>query len=181
MLYNDYDLELFKKNIGGIVKKLDVLVEEKYPPTKKEKTEVQKIILQFAKDKKRKLYGGYALHLAIKDKNATGFFYKESELYSKDIDMYSPDPLNDLVELCNILHEKKFKHIYGREAMHKETYTLEVNRQPYCDFSYVPRNIYNRIPFLTIDGFTITHPHFMEIDYLKMFVDPILSHYRWEK
>lgn len=180
-LYNDSDLELFKRNIGDVIKKLDDYVAENYAPTKKEKREVQKIILDYAKENKRKMYGGYGLHLAIKSKNISGSFYSDDELYSKDIDLYSPEPLKDLVELCDRLHKAGFKNVYGREALHKETYTLEVNKQPYCDFSYVPRNIYNRIPFLQIDGFIVAYPYFLEIDYLKMFIDPILTHYRWEK
>lgn len=179
--YNDHDLGIFKNNIGEIMKKLDEYVLEHYPPTKDEKKAVQKTILDFAKEKKRKMYGGYGLHLAIVDKNISGSFYSNEELYSKDIDLYSPEPLKDLVELCKTLKRKGFKNVYAREAIHKETYTLEVNKLAYCDFSYVPRNVYNRIPFLQVDGMYVAHPYFLEIDYLKMFIDPILSHYRWDK
>lgn len=181
-LYNDIDLKTFKTHIGDVIQKINDIVLNQYAPTKKEMIEVQKIILKFAKDNKRKLYGGYGLHLAINDKKPSGSFYKEEELYSKDLDIYSPDPLKDLVALSDIIHEKGFKHIYAREATHIGSYTLEVNKHPYCDFSYVPRNIYNKIPFITVDGYTVVYPYFAAIDYLKMFIDPILAaSFRWEK
>jgi hypothetical protein len=180
-LYSDFDLEHIKKNIDNVIQKINNVVIEKYDPTKKEITEVQKIILKFAKEKKRKMYGGYGLHLAIKTKTPTGSFYSDEELYSKDIDLYSPEPLKDLVEIADILHAKGYKNIYAREALHSETYTIEVNKRPYCDFSYVPKNVYHRIPFIEVDGYIVCSPYFMEIDYLRMFTDPILSSYRWEK
>lgn len=180
-LYSEHDLTLFGKNIEGIIKKIKEVVENEYTPTNKEIAEVQKIILQFAKDNKRKMYGGFGLHLAIINKKPSGSFYKPEELYTKDIDLYSPEPLKDLVALSDLLYEKGFKNTFAREALHTETYTLEVNKKAYCDFSYVPRNIYNKIPFITVDGYTVTYPYFMEIDYLRMFSDPILSGYRWEK
>jgi hypothetical protein len=180
-LYNDFDLNTFKKNIDGVVKKLSELVADNYVPTNKERRKVQEIILKFAKENKRKMYGGYGLHLAIKNKHASGSFYKDDELFSKDLDLYSPSPIKDIVELSNILYKEGFQNVYAREAIHKETYTLTVNSVAYCDFSYVPRNVYNKIPFISIDGYIVTYPYFLEIDYLKMFIDPILSHYRWEK
>lgn len=180
-LYNARDLETFKSHIGDVIQKIGDIVSENYAPTKKEIAEVQKIILQYAKDKKRKMYGGYGLHIAIKNKDPSGSFYKDDELSSKDLDLYSPEPIADLVELCDLLHGKGFKNVFAREALHSETYTLEVNKHTYCDFSYVPRNVYNKIPFILVNGYTIPYPYFLEIDYLKMFIDPILSNYRWEK
>jgi hypothetical protein len=180
-LYNNFDLEQFKKNIDNIMEKINKVVIEKYDPTKKEIIEVQQIILDFAKEKKRKMYGGYGLYLAIKNKNPIDTFYKKDELYSKDIDLYSPEPLKDLIELSDILFNKGYKNVYAREALHSETYTIEVNKRAYCDFSYVPKNIYHRMPFIEIDNFIVTSPYFMEIDYLRMFTDPILSSYRWDK
>ena len=181
-LYNDVDLATFKTHIGDVVQKINDIVLNQYKPTKKEMIEVQQIILKFAKDNKRKMYGGYGLHLAITEKKPTGSFYKDDELYLKDLDLYSPEPIKDLVSLSDILHEKGFEHIYAREATHAGSYTLEVNKRPYCDFSYVPRNIYNKIPFIEVKGYIVVYPTFATIDYLKMFVDPILAaSFRWEK
>jgi len=180
-LYNQNDLDLFKNNISGIMKKIENIVTTNYTPTNKEIVEVQKIILQFARDTKRKLYGGFGLHLAIKEKNPQGSFYKDSDSFAKDIDLYSPEPLYDIVKLADILKNKGYDIVFAREALHSETYSIEVNKRPYCDFSYVPKNIYNRMPFVEINGIHVVHPTFMAIDYMKMFSDPILSSFRWDK
>ena len=85
----------------------------------------------------------------------------------------------DLVELCN-LYENKYKYIQRKGAQHEETYKIFVNFK-YCDISYVPLRIYNGIKTIVIDGINYTHPHFMLIDYLRMFNDPMNAAWRWEK
>lgn len=178
-LYNNDDVRSFDDKIPIILKELDDIVSNTIDPKRKEIIEITKIISEYVQNKQRKLYGGTALNYAIKNKSPRDVFYIEGEPH--DMDIYSPEPLRDIVELCNILHQKGYKNIIGREAIHKETYTIAVNGHPYCDFSYVPRKIYNRVPFLTVDNFIVTHPNFMFIDYMRMFIDPLLSHFRWDK
>jgi hypothetical protein len=84
-------------------------------------------------------------------------------------------------EIIDKLHEKGFETVEGREAQHKETYSIFVNYQLYCDITYIPNNVYNKIRFLNIDGFTVVHPWFMMIDYFRMFTDPLVSFWRLEK
>jgi len=179
VLYDDNELTLFNSHISGIMTNLDKIVGEKLVPTTKEINTITKIIIDFVKDKKRKVYGGSALNLAIKTKKPEAAFYVEGEPH--DLDVYSPEPIKDVVDLCTLLHKNKFENVVGREAIHKETYSVAVNNHAYCDFSYVPKHIYNHMPFLQIEGFTVTHPQFMWIDYLRMFIDPMLSHFRWDK
>lgn len=181
-LYTETDINVFKTNIGDVLTKIENLVLEEYAPTKAEMIQVQQIILDFIKKKKRIMYGGTALHLAIIEKNISGSFYKSDELFLHDLDIYSPDPIHDIVNICNILHKKKYKQVYAREAIHNESYSITVHQKTYCDISYVPNNIFNKLPYMTINGFMIAHPYFMTIDYLKIFIDPILAaNFRWEK
>lgn len=178
-LYNDNELELFSKHVNEIMLRLDKIAGEKLDPTRKETIEVAQIVATYIKKNKRKIYGGSAINLSIKTKNPEMAFYTDDELH--DMDTYSPEPIKDVIELCDILNKKGYKNVIGREAIHKETYSVAVNGKAYCDFSYVPRNVYRRIPFLEIEGFTVTHPMFMWIDYLRMFIDPLLSHRLWDK
>ena len=92
-LYNENDMELFQNRIEGIMKNIEDKVSKYYDPTYAEIETVQKIILDFAKEKKRKMYGGFGLHLAIKNKNNSASFYKVTELFFKDIDLYCTDKL----------------------------------------------------------------------------------------
>ena len=175
-LYNEKDINLLAQNWNEIMKEVE---EQKYlmiEPSKEEMLSVHQIICDFVKQHKRKIYGGFGLNLLIKEKSPNDMIYKSGSI--SDIDFYSPYPIIDLIKLCNLLHSKGFKAIIGREAQHQETYNITVNYLTYCDISYVPKNIYDKMPFKEINGFTVIHPHFMWIDYLRMFTDPLISYWR---
>lgn len=177
-LYKQGDIELLAENWQTIMANVENERLALLEPTIDEMKEVHEIILNFVRSNKRKVYGGFALNLLVKDKNKNDAIYKDNKI--PDIDFYSPDPIGDLMKLCNILHEKGYKAVAGREAMHQETYSLSVNYMTYCDLSYVPRNIYNKMPFIEIDKLLLIHPHFMFIDYLRMLTDPLISYWRFE-
>ncbi len=163
--------DIIKKRMND-VKKIQLKVLE---PSGDEKAAINKIVYDFIKEKKRKIYGGFAQNLLIKDKNKDEAFYSDSEY--PDIDIYSPDPINDIIELCNRIYDKNYGPVVGQEAQHKETYKLFVNYEEYCDISYVPKNVYNKMPFTTINGFTVIQPILAYIDFLRAFNDPLTS---WE-
>jgi hypothetical protein len=152
---------------------------EKMEPTENEMSQVYEIILKYVKDKKRKIYGGYGWNKLFTNKDKKYAIYDKHDV--PDIDFYSPEPITDLIALCDILHEKGFKYINGKEAQHGETYSIFVNFQLYCEMSYMPKNIYNKVRFIIIDGLNITHPWFMMIDFFRMLTDPMLSWWRFEK
>ena len=137
------------------------------------------IILDFIKQNKRKIYGGYAVNKLIIDKNQKDSIYQEYQY--PDIDFYSPTPIEDLINICNTLYDKGYKRVNAKEAAHKDTYSIFVNFHLYCDITYVPKNIYNRIPYKELNNYYYTHPHFMTIDYLRMLADPLGSSWRIEK
>ena len=181
-LYNEDDVKLLSENIERIKKEVDKEVLVVLEPKLQEMKEVQNIILSYIKSKKRKIYGGYAMNILIGKKNPKDMFYDPDE-QPPDVDFYSPEPIQDLINICNILEEKKYKYVKGQEAQHSETYNIFVNlhKDPYCDISYTPKNIYNKMPYEEINGFMIIHPHFMSIDYFRMLNDPLLSYWRIEK
>lgn len=177
-LYQANDINLLLGKWDDILSEVDKQKLLLLEPKIEEMREVHNICLNFVKNHKRKMYGGYALNMLIKDKNPADAFYKNDKI--PDIDFYSPEPIVDIIKLCNLLHQKGYKYVIGREAMHQETYTISVNYLAYCDISYVPKNIYNRMPFKEINGYHLIHPHFMTIDYLRMMTDPLISYWRFE-
>jgi hypothetical protein len=178
-LYVKDDIELLSKNIDEINEKIERKQLEMYEPNDKERKDITKIILDFVKDKRRKIYGGFALNNLVLDKDKKEGFYKDYQ--TPDVDFYSPSPIEDLINLCNILYKAGYKRVVGKEARHVDTYSIIVNFQLYCDISYVPKNIYNRMPFKEIGGLHYIHPFFMAIDYLRMITDPLASYWRIEK
>jgi hypothetical protein len=169
----------FKEYYPKIMKKVETKKLLEMEPTIDEIRKVYEIIIDFIKTKKRKVYGGYALNKLLISKMPSLAIYDETD--TPDIEIYSPDPLGDLIKICDELHDKGFKNVFGQEAQHKETYSIFVNFQLYCDISYIPTNIYNKARYIQLDGFNLIHPWFMTIDFFRMFTDPMVSYWRLEK
>ena len=171
--------EQFKEQYPSIMKKIKNKKLQEFDPKISEINQVYEIIKKYIIDKKRKIYGGFALDMLLTEKNKDYALYDETDV--PDIDFYSPEPLIDLVAMCNKIYDAGFKPVIGQEAQHKETYSIFVNHQLYCDISYMPSNIYYKTRFIQLNGFMIIHPWFMMIDYFRMFTDPMISYWRLEK
>ena len=178
-MYRQTDIEVIKKNIDTIKddalrKKLEVL-----EPTMKEFEDVYKVIVNFIKERRRKIYGGYAQNHLIKMKNESDVFYKELDM--ADIEFYTYEPLKDVIDLCDLLHSKGYKFIQGAEGVHNETYKIFVNFINYCDITYMPKNVYDNIPVIDDKGILYSHPHFMVVDAFRVYSDPLTSYFRLDK
>jgi hypothetical protein len=178
-LYQQSDIKLLGDNINEINDRIERKQLEMYEPSKEERIKVTNVILDFIKKNKRKVYGGFAMNKLILNKDKSDAIYKDFQ--TPDVDFYSFQPIEDLIQLCNSLSDAGLRRVMGREGKHKDTYNIFVNFQLYCDISYVPKNIYNRMPFVEIEGINYIHPYFMVIDYLRMITDPLASYWRIEK
>ena len=173
------DIELLTDNIDRINEDIKRKQLELFDPKMDDVREIVKIVNNFIKNKKRKVYGGEALNKIISNKSPKDSFYGKYEL--PDIDIYSPRPIDDLIELCNKILESGFTPVTGQEALHKGTYSIFVKYHNFVDITYVPTNVFHRIPFEEINGINYVHPHFMMVDMLRIFTDPLLSYFRLEK
>ena len=171
----------FKEEYPNLIKQINYKKLKEFDPKLEEIEQVYKIIIDFIIEKKRKVYGGYALNMLLKQKDKSLAIYDDFELTQSDIEFYSSSPMEDLIELCNRIYSAGFKPVMGQEAQHKETYTIFVNYRLYCDITYMPNNIYRKSRFITIDDMNLIHPWFMMIDYFRMFTDPLTSYWRLEK
>jgi hypothetical protein len=178
-MYRPKDEEIILKNLSRLEDEAKQIYLNNYEPTISEIKSVYHEIMNFIKNKKRIIYGGYAQNSLIRVKNKNDVFYKETDI--ADIEFYSPDPIGDTVDLVDYLHGKKYKYVEGKEGVHPETYKIFVNFINYCDISYMPENIYNNCPTIIIDGVRFTHPHFMLIDAYRVYNDPMTSYFRLTK
>lgn len=176
-LYTESDIDLLKKKSDSIRAELEIKKNELMEPTFEEQKKIQKIIKDYCIENKRKIYGSYAWNLLIVNKTPQDKILTDDKI--ADIDMYSPEPINDWYNICNLLQKNGFKYILGEEAQHQETYSVKVNRIVFCDISYVPKNIYVKMPFVEINGLQCVHPNFATIDFLRMTSDPLVSYWRF--
>ncbi len=178
-LYNHHDSILLKQNIDKITEQIKIQSLSLFKPSVDIKLKIHDLILAYIRDNKRKIYGGYAINKLLQTKGVPSI-YKEYEI--PDIDFYSPDPNHDVIKLCNSLVDTFTDlKVSAREAKHPNTYSIFVNFELYCDITYMPKNVYNKLPFVTIDNIIYTHPNFILIDCLKIMTDPIYSYWRIEK
>ena len=124
-MYRQDDINVIEKNIDTIKNEARRKTLELMEPTLKEFTEVFAVILDFIKRKKRIIYGGYAQNSLIKKKNKFDVFYKE--LDCADIEFYTFQPLEDAIELSDLLYSRKFKFVQVAEGVHNGTYKIFVN------------------------------------------------------
>src|SRR5690349_21777544 len=78
-LYTLDDIELVKENIGDVIETIEEKKLDIFEPTRKELTGAQKIIFDYIKEKKRKVYGGFAQNKMIVIKNPDDAFYSDNE------------------------------------------------------------------------------------------------------
>jgi hypothetical protein len=176
---NEYDDILAR--LPELIKQAKESSEKILEPTIVERTKIYNLVKKFIKDNSRIVYGGFALNYAIRVKNSADAFYPENGI--NDIEFYSSQPKLDIVKLADIIKENGFKDIVAKEANHEATFTLFVNFVQYCDITYIDKKIEYSIQTLKgEDGINYAHPHFMLIDYLRIFIQPLTAaESRWEK
>ena len=181
-IYSDKDVEALKAHIDEVNKKIKIKISKEVDPTIDELNKIAGIVMKFVKSKKRIVYGGTALNMLLMNKDKNDAIYDEYE--APDIDFYSPDPIKDLMDLCDILYkEHKYEKVSAIEAVHQGTYKIHVEFKDAADITYVPYQLYNNMPYTEIDGYRLIHPLFIYIDYFRMLTDPLssASSGRWEK
>jgi hypothetical protein len=177
-LYQPEDFRAIERNLDKIVENAEEQARRTLEPTTDECKQVQKIIFGFVQRKKRVMYGGWAYHLLLqKAQPKKGGIYQPYDC--KDIEFYSPTPVQDMVELCLEL-EQAFpgKYTKGDEARHEGTLSVFVNFQHYCDITFMPSNIFRSIKWVRQDGFLLSPPMWILVDILRQFTDPKLSYWR---
>ncbi len=178
-MYRQKDLDTILQNLDNIEDNAKTIALNTYEPTLKEVKNVMNEIINFIKEKKRIVYGGFAQNLLIKNKNKDDVFYRDIDL--ADVEFYTPDPIGDMIDICDRLFKKNYKHVKGQEGVHEETYKIFVNFINYCDVSYMPIEIFKSCPTIAIDNILLAHPYFMLVDGYRVYNDLMTSHFRLKK
>jgi hypothetical protein len=177
-LFFDEDIDVLRKKSEDIKTRWKKKQLETSEPKVDDVYKAHNILLNFCKEKKRKLYGGFAINVLVSSKDVAKRLYDPDQMPPPDVDIYTPEPIEDMYYIVNLLFKEGFENVRGEEALHGETYKIFYYKINLCDFSYVARNVYNRIPFINVNGLYVTHPNFMTIDYLRMLNNPVNSYWR---
>jgi hypothetical protein len=178
-LYSKKDIELIKTNLGGIIDSSIDARNKKLEPLFEEYKKVNNIIKKYIKENRRIIYGGYAWNKLIEIKDKNDVFYKKND--RPDIEFFSPYPIEDVKNICDLLHKEGLKYVTGKSAHHEETYSIFSNFENVADISYMPLNIFKKIDFIKVDKLMLISPKIILIDILRQYNDPLTSYWRIEK
>lgn len=179
IFYRNEDINAINNNIKTVIEQATEKRFETLEPTLDEYKSVMKDILSYIKKHKKIVYGGVALNQYLISNKHDPIYDDKHEMY--DIEFYSSNVLEDVKNLCDFLHEKKYIHINGKSGAHDETYKIFVNFQNYCDISYMPGPIMRKLPYKEMNGVRYVDPKIMFIDKLRMYNNLLTTSWRIEK
>lgn len=128
------------------------------------------IVREFIVRKKRILYGGMSIDISLRLSDNPGIYADDA---IPDYDFYSPDIEGDSNEIADILHKAGFEGTYAHNAQHATTRRVKINlANNVADVSYMPKEIYDRIPTQMYKGMRVTHPLFQWMDMHRALSQP---------
>lgn len=179
-MFTSKDIKVFDDKIDDLENSAEILTDKVNEGLIKDQKAIISIIERYIKDHNLIVYGGNAQNLAIKRIDSLKGFYDDKDVH--DYDVYSFDPINDAINLTKQIFKAGFKNILAIEAIHIETYSIKYYGTALCDFSYMPKYIFDNLPIFKVEGFNIVNPYVAYIDFMRMFNDPLTSSsFRWSK
>jgi hypothetical protein len=131
------------------------------------------MVRDFIIQKNRIIYGGMAIDLSLKLAKHVGI-YAENAI--PDYDFMSPDFYNDSNELADLFAKNGFVNISAINALHITTRRVRINFIPVADITYIPPEIYDTLPTLTVSTkagkIRIIHPDYQRLDMHRAFCIP---------
>ncbi|AXN91108.1 putative polyadenylate polymerase catalytic subunit [Namao virus] len=180
--YRERDIFALDKNLPQVIESIRLKSIQTVHPTFEEHTKIKNIILDYICENNRIIYGGYAWHiLALKKNNK---IYDETQMH--DLEFYSNQPVHDLKNICDRLHQFNYKNVVGKTAQHFETYKVYVDFIHYCDITYMPTNLI-KIHEICIrisheyHYYYIINIRAIMIDILRQLCNPVVDYWRYEK
>lgn len=111
------------------------------------------------------VYGGQAIDFALRARGADGIYAADT---LPDYDFLSPDHAGDAFVLAQQLAAKHPPHRFSvRRARHIQTVRIWCNSlssEPVADLSFMPPSVFERVPFLELDGIRFVHPRWQFAD-----------------
>ena len=141
------------------------------------------IVKKFVIDRKLIVFGGLAIDRALRLKGTK--IYRNDE--KPDIDVLSPNSVEDSYDLVDILKEKGFLNVASIRGVHVTTMRVRTNFIYVLDIGYISKELYKNIPTINFNNMHIVHPLYQRMDMHISFSYPFAScpreniFNRWEK
>lgn len=174
-------LTLEEKEVAILRNAIDIAEKRKGKKTVSD-PDVKKIISileDFLKKKRLVCYGGTAINniLPLDDQ----FYDKDIEI--PDYDFYSPNALDDAIELADIYYNAGFHEVEAKAGVHHGTYKVYVNFIPVADITYLEKSLFKRVQkeAIRVYGILYCPPNFLRMNMYLELSRPAGDISRWEK
>ncbi len=174
MTFNDCELAILRNAVDQSEK----IQGEKIAQSDEVK-EIIDILEKFLIRKKRICYGGTAINNILP---------KYAQFYNRDIDVpdydfFSPNALDDAMELADIYHKHGYTEVEAKSGMHVGTFKVYVNFFAIADITYMYEPIYKSLynESLLIGGIKYASPNFLRMSMYLELSRPNGDVSRWEK
>ena len=107
------------------------------------------------------IVGGMAIDLSLKAKNSQLY---DEKFQIPDYDIISFDNVLHANNIGNILCKNKFKNIAIIPALHKTTVRVQMSGYTLFDSTFIPKFIYDKLPFMKFENYKFIHPIYQKID-----------------
>lgn len=119
------------------------------------------IVKEFIRKNKLIIYGGKSMDFALRLKGDK--LYADNDI--PDLDFFSPDSVEHAYTLSDILYNKGYKEARAIRATFVHTMRIDLAYNHFvADISYIPKSVFDKLPFLEYDGMRFIHPEFQKID-----------------
>jgi hypothetical protein len=145
----------------------------------REGMKLMNIVKRFLQDRKRLLYGGYAINALLPKKDQ--FYDATKEL--PDFDFLTPDPFTDIAELIQRFTEAGYEEIEPVLGIHKGTVKIFVNFQGVADITYCDPVVYEVLKeeSIMVDRLAISSPNYLRMNMFAELSHPAGDISRWPK
>jgi hypothetical protein len=137
------------------------------------------ILEEFLSRKKLICYGGTAIN-NILPKYAQ-FYDREIEV--PDYDFYSPNALDDAIELADLYYKAGYTEVEAKSGVHQGTYKVFVDFIPMADITYIHPELFKNLgkEAVSIEGIKYCPANFLRMNMYLELSRPAGDVSRWEK
>jgi hypothetical protein len=137
------------------------------------------ILEKFLIDKKLICYGGTAINNILP--KHVQFYDRSSEI--PDYDFYSPNALNDALELADIYHDAGYNEVEAKAGVHYGTFKVFVNFIPIADITFLENSLFDAIydEAIKVNKILYAPPNFLRMNMYLELSRPQGDVSRWEK
>jgi hypothetical protein len=158
--------------------KINIKYQKKYKKDMYTKPLYFYLIEKFISKKELICYGGTAINVYLPNDKK---FYEDIDI--PDYDCFSPNPIEDVKELADLLVKNNIENVEVKSAMFHGTYKIFVNFIPIVDISHLDKEVFINVhkKAIKINNLLYASPNYLRISLYQELSRPMGDVTRWDK